>query len=52
MNEGNHSVVLTILVRGGTNICNKTEWTLYQNISAQCEHLHEIHTWSLLYTVK
>ena len=38
--EGGGSVTLPVLVRGGRNGCNKTEWSLYyviRNISAQCK---------------
>lgn len=37
-------MTLAILVRGGANQCNKTEWALNYTIrksSAQREHLHE-----------
>ena len=43
VNEGDRNVILTILVRGGANECNSTEWSLdytIQSISAQCEQLH------------
>ena len=48
VDEGDRNVTLTILVRGGANQCNKTEWALkytIRNISAQCEHSHETCTW-------
>ena len=43
VNEGDPVVTFTVGVRGGTNRCNKNEWTLYyiiRNVSAQREQLH------------
>ena len=54
VNEGDGSVTVTILVRGGTNQCNQTQWVLkhtIRNISAQCEHLRETCTWMVYSTL-
>ena len=43
VNEGDCNLTLIILVRGGTNRCNKAEWSLnyaIQSVSAQCEQVH------------
>ena len=42
VNEDDGHVMLSVYVRGGTNRCNKMEWSLnytIRNISAQREHL-------------
>ena len=50
MNEDNGNVTFTVGVRGGTNSCNKTEWTfnyVIQNVSALCKQSHQIYAYSI-----
>ena len=52
VNEGDRNVTLTVVVRGGTNRCNKTEWSLnyaIKSVSAQCEQTIIVSKWKIMY---